>query len=100
LNDASRVLLDDLLDDVRTSCGKRIVAFSSDICLAELNKFPATTSFISYFESTWLNSTAYPITMWSHYSSTLSDEPRTNNYSEGSNNALNTVAGCSSPTIH
>ena len=38
--------------------------------------------------------------MWNCYSATLSDDPRTNNYSEGSNNALNTAAGCSSPTIY
>ena len=64
-----------------------------------LMQYPATASFITYFESTWLNNTAYPIVMWNHYTSTLSDDPRTNNFSEGSNNALNTAAGCSSPTI-
>ena len=64
-----------------------------------LTQYPATAAFITYFESTWLNNTAYPIRMWNHYDSTLSDDPRTNNFSEGSNNALNTAAGCSSPTI-
>ena len=45
------------------------------------------------------NNTAYPINMWNHYDSTLSDDPRTNNFSAGSNNALNTAAGCSSTTL-
>ena len=68
-------------------------------CLkSSLIQYPAT-AFITYFESTWLNNTAYPIKIWNHYDSTLSDDPRTNNFSEGSNNALNTAAGCSSPTI-
>ena len=56
-----------------------------------LTQYPATAAFITYFESTWLNNTAYPIRMWNHYDSTLSDDPRTNNFSEGSNNALNTA---------
>jgi hypothetical protein len=69
-------------------------------CLKEsLPAHPETSAFITYFESTWLTNTAYPIQMWNHYDNTLSDDPRTNNYSEGSNNALNTAAGCSSPTI-
>ena len=38
--------------------------------------------------------------MWNCYSTTLSDDTRTNNYAESSNNALNTAAGCASPTIH
>ena len=64
-----------------------------------LAQYPATATFVTYFESTWLNNPAYPIEMWNHYDSTLSDDPRTNNFSEGSNNALNTAAGCSSPSI-
>ena len=55
--------------------------------------------FITFFESTWLNNTAYHIKMWNHYDSTLSGDPRTKNFSEGSNNALNTAVGCSIPTI-
>ena len=65
-----------------------------------LAQYPATASFITYFEATWLNNRQYPITMWNCYDSTLSDDARTNNYSEGSNNALNTAAGCASPTIY
>ena len=64
-----------------------------------LIQYPATAAFITYFESTWINNTAYPIKMWNHYDITLSDDPRTNNFSEGSNSALNTATGCSSPTI-
>ena len=58
-----------------------------------LNQYPETADFIPYFKSTWLNHSAYPIHMWNHYESTLRDDLRTNNFSEGSNNALN------SPTI-
>ena len=69
-------------------------------CLKSLlTQYPATAAFIIYFETTWLNNTAYPIEMWNHYDSTLSDDPRTNNFSEGSNNARNIADGCSSPTI-
>ena len=64
-----------------------------------LIQYPATAAFITYFESTWLNNTAYHIKMWNHYDSTISDDPRTNNFSEGSNYALNAAPGCSSPTI-
>ena len=64
-------------------------------CLKSLLiQYPATAAFIAYFSSTWLKN---PIKMWNHYDSTLSDHPWTNNFSEGSNNAPNTVAGC--PTI-
>ena len=41
----------------------------------------------------------YPVKMWNHHESTLNDDPRTNNFSKGSNNALNTAAGCFSPTM-
>ena len=33
------------------------------------------------------------------YQSVLDNDPRTNNVSEGGNNAINTAAGCSHPTI-
>ena len=64
-----------------------------------LSQYPETAEFVTYFESTWLNNPCYPVEMWNHYESTLNDDPRTNNFSEGSNNALNTAAGCSSPTM-
>ena len=50
------------------------------------NLYRATATFISYFESNWLNN---PIYMRNCYDSTLSDDARTSNHSEGSNNALN-----------
>ena len=63
-------------------------------------QYPAATAeFIRYFEANWIYSTKYPLEMWNCYAITLSDDPRTNNLSEGSNNALNVSAGCSSPTI-
>jgi hypothetical protein len=65
-----------------------------------LTQYPATAAFISYFESNWLNNPHYPLKMWDCYDATLSDDPKTNNVSEGSNNAINTAAGCSSPTIY
>ena len=48
-----------------------------------LTQYSATASFITYFESNWLSNRHYPIAMWNCYSATLSDDPRTNNYSEG-----------------
>ena len=54
-----------------------------------LTQYRATATFISYFESKWLNNPLYPIYMWNCYDSTLSDDVRTNNHSGGSNNALN-----------
>ena len=65
-----------------------------DVCLGWnflkplLTQYIATATFISYFESNWLNSPLYPIYMWNCYDSTLSDDVRTNNHSGGSNNAL------------
>ena len=85
LSDASRVLL----------AGDNLPPPPSS-----LTQYPATAAFISYFESNWLNNPHYPLKMWNCYDATLSDDPKTNNVSEGSNNALNTAAGCSSPTIY
>ena len=65
-----------------------------------LMQYPATATFLDYFEKTWLYNNSYPISMWNCYDATLSEDPRTNNQAEGSNNALNTAAGCSSPTIY
>ena len=74
-----------------------------DVCLGSnllkplLTQYRATATFISYFESNWLNNPLYPISMWNCYDSTLSDDARTNNHSERSNSALNIAAGCSNP---
>ena len=73
------------------------------------------TSYIPMFNSTILydpinttflhnilgdaNRTLVDDPLWNVHLSTLSGDARTNNFSEGSNNALNTAAGCSSPTI-
>ena len=52
-------------------------------------------------DTKWLYNRSYPISMWNCYEATLSNDPRTNNQAEGNNNnALNTAAGCSSPTIY
>ena len=53
-----------------------------------LYPYPAISSYISYFKKTWLFSTSYPISMWNVSSAVEYDEPRTNNASEGGNNAL------------
>ena len=50
---------------------------------------PAITDYIKYFEKTWIFSTFYHISMWNITSAVECDEPRTNNASEGGNNALN-----------
>ena len=65
-----------------------------------LMQYPAAAPFIDYFQKNWLYNRSYPISMWNCYGATLSDDPRTNNQAEGNNNALNTAAGCSSPTIY
>ena len=41
----------------------------------------------------------YPISMWNCYLRTLCGQPRTNNVSEGSNNALRSHFGCTNPTV-
>ena len=65
-----------------------------------LMQYPDAAPFIDYFQKNWLYNRSYPISMWNCYEATLSDDPRTNNQAEGNNNALNTAAGCSSPTIY
>ena len=67
--------------------------------LTTLYPSASTTTIINYLESTWLYSNQYPRDMWSMYQSVLDNDPRTNNVSEGGNNAINTAAGCSHPTI-
>ena len=48
-----------------------------------LNQYPETADFITYFQSTWLNHSAYPIHMWNYYESTLRDDPRTDTSLKG-----------------
>ena len=60
---------------------------------------PAISAYISYFEKTWLFSTSYPISMWNVSSAVEYDEQRTNNASEGGNNALNRAFNSSHPTL-
>ena len=67
--------------------------------LTTLYPSASTTTIINYLESTWLYSTQYPRDRWSMYQSVLDNDPRTSNVSEGGNNAINTAAGCSHPTI-
>ena len=59
----------------------------------------AITDYITYFEKTWLFSTSYPISMWNISSAVEYDEPRTNNASEGGNNALNRAFNASHPSM-
>ena len=65
-----------------------------------LMQYPTAAPFIDYFQKNRLYNRSYPISMWNCYEANLSDDPRTNNQAEGNNNALNTAAGCSSPTIY
>ena len=70
--------------------------------LTTLYPSASTTTIINYLESMQpgsTRSTQYPRDMWSMYQSVLDNDPRTNNVSEGGNNAINTAAGCSHPTI-
>ena len=62
-------------------------------------RYPSIASVIvPYFENTWLNGD-FPIPMWNCYLRTLAGQPRTNNVSEGSNNALRSHFGCANPTV-
>ena len=55
---------------------------------------------LQYVESTWvLNPTIYPVEMWNVHNAVLYGSPRTNNVSEGTNNALNMEASCSHPEL-
>ena len=73
----------------------QVLVPDDDICLGWnflkplLTQYRATATFISYFESNWLNNPLYPIYMRNCYDSTLSDDARTTNHSEGSKSALN-----------
>ena len=59
----------------------------------------AITDYITYFKKIWLFSTSYPISMWNISSAVEYDEPRTNNASEGGNNALNRAFNASHPSM-
>ena len=67
-----------------------------------LQAYPSTVPFIEYFERSWLyNSNLHPHHLGNYYNAVLQDQPRTNNninHSEGSNNALNNAAACSTPS--
>ena len=70
---------------------------TSSGCILQL-QLPLSLS-INYLEATWLYSAKYLRTMWNMYRSVKDVDPRTNNVSEGSNNSINTAAGCSHPRI-
>ena len=59
----------------------------------------ANTQLIIYFEKTWINGN-YSIELTSCRFRTLNNLPRTNNVSEGGNNALNIAFGCRRPTLY
>ena len=63
---------------------------------------PSTTAaadaFLQYFQSTWILSAVYPIKMWNMHQTVIDGGPRTNNHSEGNNNALARFIGCSNPS--
>lgn len=70
-------------------------AYSSELS----QRYPSVASIIvPYFEDTWLNGD-FPIPMWNCYLRTLGGQPRTNNVSEWSNNALRSHFGCANPTV-
>ena len=58
----------------------------------------AAATFLQYFESTWIRSAVYPVKMWNMHQTVIDDGPRTNNHSEGNNNALSRFIGCSNPS--
>ena len=60
---------------------------------------PAISDYIRYFENTWLFSSAYPVRMWNVSDAVEHNQPRTNNASEGGNNALNRAFHASHPTL-
>ena len=62
--------------------------------------FPPSSALalVTYFESTWIFGT-YPLELWNVYNCTVLGDPRTNNNSEGGNNAINLCFGTSSPIM-
>ena len=69
-----------------------------DIKQSLLNDFPTTSRFVQYFEKTWING-SYELPLWNCYQQTLDELPRSNNYSEGGNHAIQVVFGCAKPVI-
>ena len=54
---------------------------------------------LRYMETECIKNTTFPVQTWNVYNSTLDNDPRTNNYSEGNNNALNWEVACSHPSL-
>ena len=64
-----------------------------------LSLFPTIIGpLVTYFESTWIFGT-YPLELWNVYNCTVLGDRRTNNNSEGGNNAINLCFGTSSPIM-
>ena len=61
-------------------------------------QYPETGDFCRYMTETWMNG-LYDVELWSVHARTVSGEHRTNNVSEGSNNALRSLFGSSKPVI-
>ena len=63
----------------------------------------AADKFVKYFEHTWIgNAGRRPLfkpDMWNCHTRTLEGSPRTNNFSEGGNNALRTSFSCNHPVL-
>ena len=71
----------------------------NDLKLFLLRLFPTIIGpLVTYFESTWIFGT-YPLELWNVYNCTVLGDPRTNNNSEGGNNAINLCFGTSSPIM-
>ena len=69
-----------------------------DIKQQLLNNHPVTAPYVDYVDSTWMDGN-YAIPLWNCYERTLNGEPRTNNISEGGNNAIRVAFGCTKPVI-
>ena len=64
----------------------------------------AANKFIQYMEVTWIGTPCgkapqYPLQLWNCHERTKQGLPRTNNFSEGGNNALRVVTGADHPTL-
>ena len=64
-----------------------------------LYPIPKLSEYIAYFERTWLLSATYPPSLWNVNSAVEYDEPRSNNASEGGNNALAAAFSSTHPSI-
>ena len=67
--------------------------------LFKLRPTPQTVQYIRYTEETWIFSTSYTLDMWNVNAAVNYEEPRTNNASEGGNNAMKRHFKCDHPTI-